>query len=84
MRPMATTPRWIKILSITVGTLVALCTLLIYVGRSVMLGSAYKVSDKETVRYAGNATEDEARRVADVLREIGYFDGSKVKDVIVR
>ena len=48
------------------------------------LGKAYKVSDKETVRYAGKATEDEARQVADTLRTVGYFDNSATKDVILR
>ncbi len=48
------------------------------------LGKTYKVSDKESVRYAGKATEDEAKRVADVLREVGYFDNSGTKDVILR
>ena len=48
------------------------------------LGSTYQVSDKETVRYMGKATEDEARRVADALRESGYFDNTKTLDVILR
>ena len=48
------------------------------------LGKTYKVSDKESVRYAGKATEDEAKRVADTLRDMGYFDNSGTKDVILR
>ena len=78
------TPKWVKVLSTIVSVVAALVAILVFIGRNAQLGSAYKVSDKETVRYAGNATEDEAKRVADVLREIGFFDGSKVKDVIVR
>ena len=48
------------------------------------LGTTFKVSDKETVRYSGKSTEDEAKRVADVLREVGYFNNSMTKDVLLK
>lgn len=57
---------------------------LLVAGCGPSLGKAYKVSDKENVRYAGTATEDEAKRIADTLREAGYFDNSQTKDVILR
>ena len=57
---------------------------LIFFRRREMMGTRYAVSDREAVNYSGTATEEEARKLADTLREIGFFDGQRNVDVLLR
>lgn len=59
-------------------------TALIAIGRNEIMGKQLKVSEHESVYYAGKATEDEAKRAAEALMEEKYFGGSSNKDVIIR
>lgn len=77
-------PKWIKVLVSLIVFVGFLLGLLGYVGRNAILGTQLKYSEKESVRYAGNATEADARKVGDALKEAGYFNGNHEKDVIIR
>lgn len=48
------------------------------------LGAAYSHSDGERVYYSGDATDIDARNLADELAEAGYFDGKGQRDVLLR
>ena len=48
------------------------------------MGKRYKVSDKESVSYSGSATEKDARKLGDILKQEGYFEGKKEMDVLIR
>jgi hypothetical protein len=48
------------------------------------MGKRYKVSDKESVSYSAKATEDDARKLGEVLKVDGYFDGKKEVDVLIK
>ncbi len=61
-----------------------LVVVLIYFGNKIMMGKRYKVSDKESVNYSANATEEEAKKLGDILKTEGYFDGSKNVDVLLK
>ena len=57
---------------------------MIYFGQKLMMGKRYKVSDKESVNYSEKATEEEAKKLGDILKDTGYFDGSKEVDVLLK
>ena len=57
---------------------------LIFLGRKLMMGTKYKVSDKETIGYSEKATEDDAKKLAEILKANGIFAGSKSVDVLLK
>ena len=57
---------------------------MIYFGQKIMMGKRYKVSDKESVNYSEKATEEDAKKLAEILKASGYFDGSKEVDVLLK
>lgn len=57
---------------------------LIYFGQKSMMGKKYKVSDKESVNYTDNATEADAKMLAEVLKADGIFSGKKEMDVLLK
>ena len=67
-----------------ITVIAVIVVVLIFFGRREMMGTRYAVSDKEAVNYSGTATEGEARKLADTLREIGFFDGKREIDVLLR
>ena len=64
--------------------LALLATGMLLTGADLPEGKIFKFTGNESVYYAGDVTVDDARRVAEALREIGYFNDSKVKDVLLR
>ena len=56
----------------------------IMLGKYNMMGGTYHVSKLEGVHYSENATEKEAKMLGDILRTIGYLDGKKAVDVILK
>ncbi|MEO6753045.1 MAG: hypothetical protein ABIP85_14795 [Chthoniobacteraceae bacterium] len=57
---------------------------LIFFGQKVMMGTRYKVSDKESVNYSQKATEADAKMLGDILTANGYFNGKKEVDVLLK
>ena len=49
-----------------------------------MMGTKYKVSDKETIGYSEKATEEDAKKLAEILKANGIFAGSKSVDVLLK
>jgi hypothetical protein len=75
-------PKWRIFQNVVVG--VAIVTgLLAWYGRHLKLGTRLAISDQESIRYAGTATEADAKALGAALKEEGYFDGSGNKDVIL-
>ncbi len=70
-----------KNIIIIIAVLVAV---LIYFGQKIMMGKRYKVSDKESVNYSEKATEEDAKKLGEILKTGGYFDGSKEVDVLLK
>ena len=77
-------PKWMRYFSIAVLVIGLLMAVLIFIGRRDMMGARYEVSPKEAINYSAAATEDDARKLAEALREIGFFDGSREVDVLLR
>ncbi|MBS0658144.1 MAG: hypothetical protein JSR82_07855 [Verrucomicrobia bacterium] len=73
-----------KVFSALLVIAALIVTVLIAVGRNDIMGKQFKVSDHESVYYAGQATEEEAKRAAEALKAEQYFGGSSNKDVIIR
>ncbi|MEO6787221.1 MAG: hypothetical protein ABI318_13905 [Chthoniobacteraceae bacterium] len=57
---------------------------MIFLGQKLMMGTRYKVSDKESVNYSEKATEADAKKLGDILKVDGYFDGTKEVDVLLK
>jgi hypothetical protein len=69
--------------------IVIVVLILLVAGAMVMLafseaGGGYRVNERESVRYSGDANEQTARALAAKLQEIGYFDGRARRDVWIR
>lgn len=75
--------RWTGRITSCASIVVALVSLLVYVSHCSTMGKRYKASNKESVNYSGQATEQDARKLGDALKQIGYFDGSKATDVLL-
>lgn len=75
--------KWQRYLSYTVTAVGIIVFLLIFFGRREMLGTKYKVSETESVNYSGAATEEDARKTGEALKEIGYFKGGRA-DVLLK
>lgn len=48
------------------------------------MGKKFKVSDKESVNYSGEATEEQAKALGEALKSFGFFDGQSEKDVLLK
>src|SRR5207249_3940720 len=57
---------------------------MIFLGQKLMMGTRYKVSAKESVNYSEKATEDDAKKLGEILKANGYFDGAKEVDVLLK
>lgn len=69
--------KWIAIVAIIVVAL-------IYFGQKSMMGKRYKVTETESVNYSEKATEEDAKKVGEVLKATGYFSGKGDKDVLLK
>lgn len=49
-----------------------------------MMGTKFPVSEVESVNYSGQATEDDARKLGEVLKAQGVFTGKKEADVLLK
>src|SRR5258706_5202796 len=68
--------KWVAVIGIIVVAM-------IYFGQKLMMGTRYKVTDKESVNYSEKATEADAKKLGDFLKAINYFNGSSEKDVLL-
>ncbi len=57
---------------------------MIFFGQKLMMGTRYKVSDKESVNYSAKATEADAKILAEALKANGFFSGKKEVDVLLK
>ena len=57
---------------------------LIWLGQKSMMGAKHAVDEKESVNYSGSATAHDAKILGEALKQWGYFDNSKTKDVLLR
>ena len=57
---------------------------LIFLGQKTMMGKRYKVSEMESVNYSGKASEDDAKKLGEILKENGYFGGTREMDVLLK
>ena len=73
-----------KIATRVITILLILLLAMIFIGQKIMLGTRYKVSDKESVNYSGKATETDARVVGEALKADGYFSGEHKVDVLLK
>lgn len=48
-----------------------------------MMGTKYSVDEKDSVNYSGSATVQDAKTLGEDLKQWGYFDNSKAKDVLL-
>ncbi len=69
--------KWVAVIGIIVAAL-------IFFGRMTMMGTRYKVTDKESVNYSEKATEADAKKLGDFLKAIGYFNATTEKDVLLK
>ncbi len=77
-------PKWQRYISYTLAAVSIIVFLLIVMGRKEMMGTKYKVSETESVNYSGTATEEDARKTGDVLKEIGFLKGERQVDVLLK
>lgn len=48
------------------------------------MGKRFAVNDKESVHYSEQATEDDAKNLAEILKANQYFTGQKEMDVLLK
>jgi hypothetical protein len=76
---------WAAIISVVVTLLIVAAALLAWLGHKSQMGTALKVTEKETVNYSGKATEADAKLLGEELKKMGYFiNSSQEKDVLLR
>src|ERR1022692_1917744 len=73
-----------KKLNTVIYIIVIIVVALIYFGQKIMMGKKYKVSDVESVNYSEKATEEDAKKLGDILKANGYFTGKKEVDVLLK
>ena len=56
---------------------------MIYFGRKLIMGTKYKVNDKESINYSKKATETDAKKLGELLQTLKVFDGTKERDVLL-
>ena len=66
-----------------IAVIAILVVIMIYFGRKIIMGTKYKVSDKESVNYSGKATEEEAKHLGDLLKKLGVLTGERNADVLL-
>ena len=76
--------KWVKVMNRTILVAAILVAVMIFWGQHLIRGTAYKVSDKETLYYSGDATEADAKAVAEVLKQAGYFNGKEAAEVLFK
>ena len=67
-----------------VSVIAILVVAMIFLGQKLMMGKRYKVSDKESVNYSGNATEADAKALGEALKADGYLSGKNEVDVLLK
>jgi hypothetical protein len=85
--PSSKTEKWSRVAgkaNKVIAVVAILVLAMVYFGQKIMMGKKFKFSDKESVNYSGTVTEDEAKRLGDVLKAVGYFTGSKDLDVLFK
>jgi hypothetical protein len=75
--------QWTNITRI-IFIVVVLLSVLAYFGQKMKMGKRYKFSDKKSVSYSGKATEDDAKKLGEILRTEGCFNGKKEMDVLIK
>lgn len=75
---------WTSIARNVVIVIAIVVIALIYFGRKIMMGTKYKVSAHESVNYSEKATEDDAKKLAAVMKKVGLFNGSKESDILLK
>ncbi|MCE9519453.1 MAG: hypothetical protein K8R87_07870 [Verrucomicrobia bacterium] len=78
------TARYSNIATKVISVIAILVVVLIFFGQKLMMGTKYKVSDKESVNYSAKATEDDAKKLGEILKSVGYFTGTKDMDVLLK
>ncbi len=73
----------VKIISTSLVVIGIILSLLIFVGRKQMMGQRYEVTAIESVNYSGSATEEDAKKLGEVLTSQGYFNGKGAKNVLL-
>jgi hypothetical protein len=73
-----------KIAGIILAVVMFIVLGMAFLGQKIMMGKKYKVSDKESVNYSGNATEEDARKLGDALKADGYLSGKSTVDVLLK
>lgn len=77
-------PKWLRTLLIVVGVGTVGLVALVYFGTKLQMGTKFAFSGNESVYYSGDATEAQARSLADALKAQGYFSGERKVDVLLR
>ncbi len=67
-----------------ISVIAILVIAMIFIGQKLMMGTKYKVSDKESVNYSGNATEADAKNLDEALKANGYMSGKNAVDVLLK
>jgi hypothetical protein len=57
---------------------------LVMLGRKTTMGTKFPVTELESVNYSQKATEEDARRLGEVLKAEGVFTGKKSADVLLK
>ncbi|MBE2180905.1 MAG: hypothetical protein IAE97_10575 [Chthoniobacterales bacterium] len=73
----------VKIISTSLVVIGIILSLLIFVGRKQMMGQRYEVTAIESVNYSKGATEEDAKKLGEVLISQGYFNGKGAKNVLL-
>lgn len=76
-------PKWVRILTVILALVSLAVTGMIWLGHKSMMGTKYAVDEKESVNYSGSATVQDAKTLGEALKQWGYFDNSKTKDVLL-
>lgn len=82
--PMHQQPKWYRYLMRIMVVAGVLLAVMIWWGQSLIEGKRYKVSDKEIVGYSGDATEADAKKLGDALKQLEYFDGKSPAEVLLK
>ena len=75
--------RWVSITLTVASILVTIAGIATYVIKNRQLGTKFEVSANEAVNYSGDATEADCKLLAGLLKEQGFFDGTKTADVLL-
>ena len=85
--PSPTTSKWIGVANKAnkvIAVIAILIFAMIYFGQKIIMGKKYKVSEKESINYSGNATEDEAKKLGEMLKKMGLLTGARDADVLLK